>query len=133
VVVNDRSRAVLISNTLVKNGGGVAFLGSSQSEASGNVIGLNKIGFLFGGSARAVTAFNALHNSEGNYMRAGVPPTPALEFTSQSDIPGDPLFVDAEHDDFRLRSDTKLLDRGPFRYLGAFPPLSISPSVGLKK
>jgi len=38
VVVSDRARAVLVSNTLVKNGGGAAFLGQSQSDVSGNVV-----------------------------------------------------------------------------------------------
>lgn len=129
VVVTDRAKAVLVSNTLVKNGGGVAFLGSSQSDVSGNVIGLNKVGFLFAGTSQAKTAFNALYNSDGDYMRASVPPAPAPERTSESDISGDPLFVDAEHDDFRLRPDTALLNRGPFPHLGALPPLSKTSSV----
>ncbi len=123
VVVNDRAKAVLVSNTLVKNGGGAAFLGSSQSEASGNVVGLNKIGFLFAESGQAKTSFNALYNSEGNYMRAGSPNAQAPELQSASDLITDPLFVDVEHDDFRLRPDTTLLHKGQFPYLGALPPL----------
>ncbi len=132
VVVNDRAKAVLVSNTLVKNGGGVAFLGLSQSDVSGNVIGLNKVGFVFAGTSQAKTAFNALYNSDGNYMKAGVPPSPAPERTSESDIAGDPLFVDAEHDDFRLRADTALLNRGSFPYLGAFPPVNRPSSASQK-
>jgi hypothetical protein len=128
VVVNDRAKAVLVSNTLVKNGGGAAFLGSSQSEVSGNVVGLNKVGFLFAGSGQAKTSFNALYNSEGNYMRAGSPNLQAPELQSTSDLTADPRFVDVEHDDFRLRPDTTLLNRGQFPYLGALPPLSQSTS-----
>jgi len=124
VVVTDRAKAVLVSNTLVNNGGGAAFLGSSQSEVSGNVVGLNKVGFLFAGSGQAKTSFNALYNREGNYMRAGSPNTPAPELQSASDLTTDPLFVDVEHDDFRLRPDTTLLNKGQFLYLGALPPLT---------
>lgn len=128
VVVTDRAKAVLVSNTLVNNGGGAAFLGSSQSEVSGNVVGLNKVGFLFAGSGQAKTSFNALFNSEGNYMRAGSPNAQAPELQSASDLTTDPLFVDVEHDDFRLRPDTTLLNKGQFPYLGALPPLSQSSS-----
>ena len=123
VVVADKAKAILVSNTLVKNGGGAAFLGSSQSEVSGNVVGLNKVGFLFGGSSSANGSFNALYNVEGDYMRVGSPNQPAPELKSPSDITGDPGFVDADHDDFRLRADTTLLNKGQFLYLGALPPL----------
>jgi hypothetical protein len=124
VVVMDKAKAVLLSNTLVKNGGGVAFLGSSRSEVSGNVVGYNKVGFLFGGSSFADTSFNALHNADADYMRAGSPNQAAPELRSPSDIAGDPRFVDAEHDDFRLRPDTTLLNKGRFPYLGALPPVT---------
>jgi len=126
VVVNDRAKAMLIGNTLVKNGGGAAFLGYSQSEAFGNVVGLNKVGFLVAQSSRAKTSFNALYNSEGNYMRAGSPNTPAPELKQDSDFVGDPRFVDAEHDDFRLRADSALLNVGQFPFLGALPPVQPS-------
>jgi parallel beta-helix repeat protein len=124
VVISDRARVILTSNTLARNGGGVAFLGSSQSEVSGNVVGLNKVGFIFGGAGQAKTSFNALYNSEGNYMRAGFPNVPAPELQSLSDLIADPRFVDVEHDDFRLRPDTTLRNKGDFLYLGALPPLS---------
>lgn len=127
VVVNDRAKAVLISNTLAGNGGGAAFLGSSQSEVIGNVVGPNKIGFLFGGSGQAKTSFNALYNIEGNYVRLGSPNAPAPELQSALDLTVDPRFVDIEHDDFRLRPDTPLVNKGQFAYLGALPPLGSSP------
>lgn len=130
VVVHDHAQVILISNTLVKNGGGAAFLGSSQSEASGNVVGLNKIGFLFAEAGQVTTSYNALYNSEGNYMRRGLPNVPAPELQSLSDVTIDPGFVDADHDDFRLRPDTPLRNMGRFPYLGALAPVSGLPASG---
>jgi hypothetical protein len=127
VVVNDRAKAVLVSNTLVKNGGGAAFLGSSQSEASGNVVGLNKVGFLFAASSHAKTSFNALYNSDGDYVWSGSPQQLAPELKAKSDITGDPHFVDPGRDDFRLRADTPLVQIGEFPYLGALAPASNLP------
>lgn len=123
VVIGDQSKGVLISNTLVKNGGGAAFLGSSTIEASGNIVSLNKVGFLIAASSQTKISYNALFNREGNYLRAGSPNVPAPELQAESDMTADPHFVDAEHDDFRLRPDTILINRGRFRYLGALPPL----------
>jgi len=124
VVVSDRARAVLVSNTLVKNGGGAAFLGQSQSDVSGNVVGLNQRGFVIAPSSQTSTSFNALYNADGDYLREGNPNQPAPELKAQSDITGDPRFVDPVHDDFRLRLDTPLLKIGRFPYLGALAPTS---------
>lgn len=124
VVVSDRARAVLVSNTLVKNGGGAAFLGQSQSDVTGNVVGLNRVGFVIAPSSQTTTSFNAFYNTDGDYLREGNPNQPAPELKAQSDITGDPYFVDAGHDDFRLRLDTPLLKIGHFPYLGAFAPAS---------
>jgi hypothetical protein len=124
VVVSDRARAVLVSNTLVKNGGGAAFLGQSQSDVSGNVVGLNRTGFVIAPSSQTSTSFNAFYNTDGDYLREGNPNQPAPELKAQSDITGDPRFVDAGHDDFRLRLDTPLLKIDRFPYLGALAPIS---------
>jgi hypothetical protein len=123
VVVSDHAKAMLISNTLVKNGTGAAFLGSSRGEASGNIVGFNKIGFLIAITSQTTISFNALFNREGDYFKAGVPNTRAPELKPESDIAADPRFVDAEHDDFRLSPDTTLLNKGTFAYLGALPLL----------
>ena len=127
VVVSDRAHAVIVSNTLVKNGGGAAFLGQSQSDVSGNVVGLNRVGFLIAPSSQTTTSFNAFSNRDGDYLRVGHPNQPAPELKAQSDITGDPYFVDAGHDDFRLGSDSPLLKIGHFPYLGALGP--VSPAV----
>ena len=122
VVVTDKARATLVSNTIVKNGGGVAFLGTSQSEATANIVGLNKVGFLMAPSSQVKLAFNALSNAEANYTRPGLAPAPAGELKPDSDLAIDPGFVDSSHDDFRLRADTPLRKVGGFSYLGALPP-----------
>src|SRR6185437_1296295 len=125
IVISDQAKAVLINNSLVKNGGGAAFLGLSTIEASGNILSFNKVGFLIAASSQTKTSYNALFNSEANYMRAGSPNIRAPELQAESDMTADPRFVDAEHDDFRLKPDTTLLNRGAFRYLGALPPLLV--------
>ncbi|MBH0196712.1 MAG: right-handed parallel beta-helix repeat-containing protein, partial [Nitrospira sp.] len=127
VLVSDYAKAKLISNTLVKNGSGASFLGSSRSEASGNIVGLNRIGFSIAATSQATLSFNAMFNRESDYMIAGSPDIPASELKPESDIATDPRFVDAEHDDFRLRPDTVLLNKGAFGYLGALPPLKTVP------
>lgn len=123
IVIGDRATAILIGNTLVKNGGGAAFLGSSHSTVSGNVVALNTLGFIIAPSSQTTFSFNALFNSDGDYMKAGSPNVRAPELKPESDIIADPRFVDAEHDDFRLSPDTVLLNKGTFAYLGALPPL----------
>lgn len=122
VVVTDKARATLVSNTIVKNGGGVAFLGSSQSEATANIIGLNKVGFLIAPSSQVKLIFNALSNAEADYTRPGPTPSQAGDLKPDSDLTVDPQFVDSSHDDFRLRPDTPLQELGGFPYLGALPP-----------
>lgn len=122
VVVTDQARATLVSNTIVKNGGGVAFLGMSQSEATGNIVGLNKVGFLMAPSSRVTLAFNDLSNAEANYTSPGLTPASMPELKPESDLAIDPGFVDSNHDDFRLRADTPLRKVGGFSYLGALPP-----------
>lgn len=126
VVVTDKARLALVGNTIVKNGGGAALLGLSSTVASGNIVGLNKVGFLMGPSSLATLSTNALYNSESEYRRTE-PADGQPELKGESDILGDPLFVDPAKDDFRLRPETPLVRRGEFAYLGALPPLSARP------
>ena len=122
VVVTDDARAVLVSNTIVKNGGGVAFLGRSRSEVSGNIVGLNKVGFLVAPTSQAAFSYNGVHNSQEDYQSTGPPERPAPELKATSDLTVDPRFVDPGRDDFRLRTDTPLVKIGTFSYLGALAP-----------
>lgn len=126
VIVNDQSRAALVGNTLVKNGGGAAFLGTSQNEAAGNIVSLNGYGFVVGPSSRVALSYNDMQNSGSNYLRPGTPNQPAPELKPDSDLTVDPRFVDSTRDDFRLRADTALVKIGEFSYLGALPPLAES-------
>lgn len=128
VVIGDQSAAVLVNNTLVKNGGGATFLGASQIEAMGNILSFNKVGFLIAPSSQMKAGYNLLFNGEADYMRVGSPNRPAPELKVNSDIFADPRFVDAEQDDFHLRPDSTLLNMGGFSHLGALPPRR-SPSI----
>lgn len=122
IVIGDQSAAVLLNNTLVKNGGGATFLGASRIEAMGNIVSFNKVGFLIAPSSQTRVGYNLLFNAEADYMRAGSPNRAAPELKANSDIFVDPRFVDVEHDDFHLQPDTPLLNVGGFHYLGALPP-----------
>jgi hypothetical protein len=124
VSVGDGAAAALISNTLVNNGIGAAFLGASQSDVSGNIIAFNQVGMVVAPSSRTALSFNAVFNREGDYMKAGSPNQPAPELKPESDVTVDPGFVDAARDDFRLRPDSSLINKGSFAFLGARPPLS---------
>jgi parallel beta-helix repeat protein len=123
VLVTDNAKAVLVSNTITKNGGGVAFLNRAHGEVSGNVVGLNQVGFLIAPSSHPSRSYNAVHNSEHNYVQAGAAPTPAPELQPETDIAAEPQFVDSSRDDFRLKADSRLLHIGKFAYLGALPPV----------
>jgi parallel beta-helix repeat protein len=123
VIVTDNAKAALISNTITKNGGGVAFLNTSKGEASGNVVGLNQVGFLIAPSSHPTLSYNAVHNTEHNYIKSGDAPTPAPELKPETDVTADPQFVDSGRDDFRPRRDSRLVRVGKFAYLGALPPV----------
>jgi len=124
VVVTDMAQATLVSNTIVKNGGGIAFLGRSRSDVSGNIVGLNKVGIVLGPASVAKLSHNALYNGEADYRRSDAPDASAGQFKGESDILGDPRFVDSGKDDYRLRLDSPLVKRGGFPYLGALPPVN---------
>jgi parallel beta-helix repeat protein len=126
VVVTDNARAVLVRNTIVKNGAGIAFLGTSHGEVTGNIIGLNKIGFLIEAGSAPQLSYNAVNNSEHDYLQAGVPNHPALQLQAKTDVVKDPGFIDPGHDDYRLRPDSPVLGIGHFAYLGALPPVGFT-------
>jgi len=129
VIVGDLASATLVSNTVVKNGSGVTFMGTSLGDASGNILAFNTVGFVISPSSKTTLSFNALFNREGNYLKTGTPNIQAPELKPESDIIGDPQFADVEHDDFHLNAETTLLNQGNFGYLGALPP-RLKPASG---
>jgi hypothetical protein len=124
VVVTDQARAVVMANTLVKNGGGAAFLARSQSEVSGNIVSLNNTGFMVAPTSQVQFSHNAFSNTGDRYVRPGSPMIAAPELGNGSDLTADPGFLDPNHDDFRLRNDSPLIKVHDFAYLGALAPVS---------
>lgn len=126
IMVEEGATVMLMGNTLVKNGSGAAFLGSSRNEVSGNIVAFNKLGFVIDPSSHIMMSFNAMFNQEGNYMKAASPPIPAPELMPESDLVTDPLFADLDRDDYRLLPTSILINRGTFPHLGALPPVDQS-------
>jgi hypothetical protein len=124
VVVSDKSQITLVQNTLVNNGGGVAFHDSSLGEASGNILTESKVGFLFSPDSRTTLSFNALHANSVNYQIDGSTGSSAKQRGGKTDVDLPPDFVSPADDDFRLSVETPLVNMGGFAYLGALPPLT---------
>lgn len=123
VVVMDQGQGVIVNNTLVKNGGGAAFLARSHSQVSGNIVSLNTVGFTVAPSSTVEFAHNAIFGVQANYVRPGTPPVPAPELAVESNVTVDPGFFDPVADDFRLREDSPLLKIDGQPYWGALPPV----------
>ncbi len=126
VVVMDHGQAVLQGNTLVKNGGGAAFLARSRAEVIGNILSLNTVGFTVAPTSTVEFSHNAFSNSSVHYARPGSPPVPAPELAVESDVEADPGFLDPAADDFRLRPDSPLLKMDGFSSLGTFAPVAVT-------
>lgn len=127
VLLTDQSKARLIQNTLVDNGGGAAFQDETQAEVQGNIISKSTVGLLFFPGTHTTLAFNALYANQGNYVMTGSPPIPAPERAGKTDIMVAPGFVNSEEGDFRLRADSSMINVGTFPFLGALPPVTSHP------
>jgi nitrous oxidase accessory protein NosD len=127
VLMTDQSKARLIQNTLAQNGGGAAFHDDAQADVQGNIISQSAVGFLFFPGSHTTLAFNALSGNQGDYVMTGTPPTPAPDRAGKTDIQYAPGFVSPESGDFRLQSDSSMIQIGTFPYLGALPPVSSRP------
>jgi len=123
VVVSDQSQITLVRNTLVNNSAGVAFHDSSEGEAAGNILTNSQIGFLFSQNSHTTLSFNVLHANSVNYQIDGFSASSAPKRGGKTDVHLPPAFVSPEVDDFRLSSETPLVNLGGFAYLGALPPV----------
>jgi hypothetical protein len=124
VLMTDQSKATVIQNTFVRNGGGLAFHDKAEAVVRGNIIGHSKVGFLFAPQSHTTLAFNALYDNQGDYLLHGTPQIPIPQRAGKTDVSLAPGFVNPQEGDFRLRHDSSLLHIGEFPYLGALPPLS---------
>jgi len=122
VMVSDDSQLTLNRNTLVNNGGGVAFHDSTKGKASGNILADSKIGFLFSPNSRTTLSFNVLHANLVDYQIDGSPDLSTSQRVGETDVHFPPAFVSPEGDDFRLLPETPLVNLGGYAYLGALPP-----------
>jgi parallel beta-helix repeat protein len=127
VLMTDQSKATVIQNTFVRNGGGLAFHDKAEAVVRGNIIGQSKVGFLFAPESHTTLAFNALYDNQGNYLLQGTPHSPMPQRAGKTDVSLAPGFVNPQEGDFHLRQDSSLLHIGEFSYLGALPPLSPQP------
>ena len=123
VRVSDSSNVRLIRNTLVHNGGGIAFTDSSQGKIEGNIIGEGKVGILFSPKSQTTMAFNTLYENTTNYQLSDFPQRSGQERGGQTDLHIVPQFVNSDHDDFRLQAHTPLAQIGGFPFLGALPSI----------
>ncbi len=126
VLMTDQAKATVVRNTLVRNGGGMAFHDRTVADIRGNIIGYSTIGLLFSPTSQTTLAFNALYENQGNYLMQGTPHTSVPERGGKTDLTLAPGFVNAQEGDFRLRQDSSLLNIAEYPYLGALPPSSFS-------
>ncbi len=126
VLMTDQATATVIQNTLVRNGGGVAFHDKTTATVRGNIIAYSKVGLLFSPESQTTLAFNALYKNHSHYALQGKPPTPASQRAGKTDVTFVPGFVNFQEGDYRLRQDSLLQNIGDFPYLGASPPVSSS-------
>ena len=123
VMVSDKARAELVQNTLVENGGGIAFHDETEGEAHGNILAQSNIGFLFSPKSRTTLSYNDLYAITADYLFNGSPKVPAPKRGGTTNVKSPPSFVNPDQDDFRLQSNTALLNIGDFPFLGALAPV----------
>ncbi len=124
IMVNDTATVTAIQNTIVRNGGGMAFHDTTKGEAHGNILMMSQTGFLLSPKSQTVFSFNNLFANKRDYQQEGHEGAVPKERMGASDVTIPPAFVNAEHDDFRLPADTNLRNLGTFAFLGAHAPLA---------
>ena len=123
VLVTDGGQVTLLHNTLVNNGGGVAFQDEAAGRVEGNIIDGAGVGIAWSAQSAVTIARNGLHNNAMNYQVDGQPVSSAVDrIKAFADVYAPPGFVAPERGDYRLKADSPLLRIGGFAYLGALAP-----------
>ena len=122
VFVTDSGQVTLLKNTLVANGGGVAFQDEAAGRVEGNIIDGAGVGIAWPAKSAVTIARNGLHNNVLNYQVDGKPMSSAVALKAFAGIYAPPRFVAPERGDYRLKADSPLLRVGGFAYLGALGP-----------
>ena len=124
VLVTDKGQAILVRNTLVKNGGGARFQDETSGELQGNIIVGAKVGLVLSDKTQATLSYNALYDNGTDYQVGGLTTTdPHGQSTHPTDVHGPPGFVAPDRGDYRLKANSPLLHVGTFPFLGALPPV----------
>ncbi len=122
VVVADQGEAILIQNTLVKNGRGVKFQDDSTGRVAGNIIDEAKVGIAWSAKNVVTIAHNGLSQTRVNYQIDGQSVAASLKTHAFSDVYALPQFVAPHRGDYRLQATSPLLHIAEFPHLGALGP-----------
>ena len=123
VVVADQGQATLLSNTFVKNGGGVTFQDDATGRVEGNIIDGGQAGITWSSKNSVSIAHNGLHNTTVRYRLDDAPLDSQSVPNPFSDVYAPPRFVAPTRGDYRLQPDSPFIRIGDFPYLGALAPV----------
>lgn len=124
VLVADKGQASLVQNTLVNNGGGVKFQDESSGEIRGNIISNSKVGVTYSANTSVTRSHNAFYNNETHDHMTGVTAKPTSGQLPTTDLFVQPHFVAPDQGDYRLQTDSPLLNVGEYAHLGALGPVA---------
>lgn len=124
ILVADNGQVNVVQNTLVNNGGGIKFQDLSSGEFRGNIITGSKVGMAYSTKTKVTRVDNAFHNNGIHEQMNGIPVSSESTVSSQNDHFLPPHFVAPDRGDFRLKTDSPLLNVGEFAYLGALGPVT---------
>ncbi len=124
VLVADKGQATVVQNTLVNNGGGIKFQDDSSGEIRGNIITNSKVGVAYFSKMNVARSHNAFHNNGMHEQMNGSAVSTDAANKANQDVYVSPHFVAPDRGDFRLKTDSPLLNVGEFAHLGALGPVS---------
>lgn len=124
VLVADNGQGSVVQNTLVNNGGGIKFQDDASGEIRGNIITNSKVGVAYSSKTNVTRSHNAFHNNGTHDQMNGSSISIEAVNKSNQDHFVPPHFVAPDRGDFRLKTDSPLLNVGEFAHLGALGPIS---------